>query len=83
MVDPVKIGVILNLEAPRSVKQLRDTLGHTGYYRKFIKNYAQITALLKTKQVNIGMEAELKFAKIGDHWDDVTMDKVDELLHEY
>ncbi len=44
MVDPVKIVVILNLEAPRSVKQLRATLGHIGYYRKFIKGYAQITA---------------------------------------
>ena len=43
MVDLVKIAVILNLEAPRSVKQLRTTLGHTGYYRKFIKSYAQIT----------------------------------------
>jgi len=32
MVDPPKIAVILNLEALRSVKQLRATLGHTGYY---------------------------------------------------
>jgi len=44
IVDPVKIVVILNLEASRSVKQLSATLGHTGYYRKFIKSYAQITA---------------------------------------
>eukprot|EP00253_Pinus_taeda_P026246 PITA_26246 len=43
MGDPAKIVVILNLEAPRSVKQLRATLGHTRYYRKFIKGYAQIT----------------------------------------
>lgn len=43
MVDPVKIDVILNLEAPRSVKQLRTALEHIGYYRKFIKIYAQIT----------------------------------------
>eukprot|EP00253_Pinus_taeda_P032985 PITA_32985 len=43
MVDPAKIVVIINLEVPRSVKQLRVTLGHTGYYRKFIKGYAQIT----------------------------------------
>eukprot|EP00253_Pinus_taeda_P017912 PITA_17912 len=40
MVDPAKIVVILNLQAPRSVKQLCATLGHTGYYRKFIKSYA-------------------------------------------
>ena len=42
MVQPEKIVVILNLEAPRSVKQLRTTLGHMGYYQKFIKSYAQI-----------------------------------------
>eukprot|EP00253_Pinus_taeda_P007395 PITA_07395 len=42
MVDPTKIRVIINLEVPRSVKQLRTTLGHTRYYRKFVKSYAQI-----------------------------------------
>lgn len=31
MVDPTKIDVIVNLEAPRNVKQLCTTLGHTGY----------------------------------------------------
>eukprot|EP00253_Pinus_taeda_P004038 PITA_04038 len=43
MVDLAKIAVIINLEVPRSVKQLRATLGHIGYYQKFIKGYAQIT----------------------------------------
>ena len=38
---------------------------------------------LKTLQVNIRIEAELKFAKIGDYSDDVTVDKVTELLCEY
>lgn len=47
MVDPTKIVVIINLEAPRSVKQLCTTLGHRGYYRKFIKSYAQITTLME------------------------------------
>lgn len=42
--DLVKIAIILNLQALRSVKQLRATLGHMGYYWKFIKSYAQITA---------------------------------------
>ena len=44
MVDPAKIAIIVNLPAPNSVKQLRIVLGHTGYYRKFIKGYAKITA---------------------------------------
>lgn len=39
MVDSAKIAIILNLQAPRSVKQLHATLGHTGYYQKFIKMY--------------------------------------------
>jgi len=43
MADPMKIMVMLNLEAPRSVKQLRATLGHTRHYINFIKGYAQIT----------------------------------------
>jgi hypothetical protein len=44
LVDPAKIAVIVNLPPPKTVCQLRATLGHTGYYRKFIKGYAQITA---------------------------------------
>jgi hypothetical protein len=44
LVDPAKIAVIVNLPPPRTVRQLRTTLGHTGYYRKFIKGYTQITA---------------------------------------
>lgn len=38
---------------------------------------------MKTKQVNIGTEVEPKFAKIGDYWDDMTVDKVAELLRKY
>lgn len=43
IVDPIKITVIFNLEAPKNVKQLHATLGHTRYYRKFIQAYVQIT----------------------------------------
>ena len=43
MVDLVKIVVIVNLEAPKNVKQLHSMLGHTSYYMKFIKSYSQIT----------------------------------------
>ena len=38
---------------------------------------------MKTRQVNIGIEVEPKFVKIGDYCDDATMDKVIELLCEY
>jgi len=44
LVDSAKIAVIVNIPPPKSVHQLRATLGHTGYYRNFIKGYAQITA---------------------------------------
>ena len=47
LVDPAKIAIIVNLPPPNSVKQLRTTLGHTGYYQKFIKGYANITALME------------------------------------
>jgi len=42
-----------------------------------------ITVSLKTKQVNIGMEVEPEFAKIGDYWDAATVDKVTEFIREY
>jgi hypothetical protein len=43
LVDPTKIAVIVNFPPPKIVCHLREKLGHTGYYRKFIKGYAQIT----------------------------------------
>ena len=43
-VDLVKIAIILDLPPPTSIMQLRSMLGHTGYYLKFIKGYAVITA---------------------------------------
>jgi hypothetical protein len=42
LVDPAKIVVIVNLPPPKSMRQLKSTLGHTGYYRRFIRIYAQI-----------------------------------------
>jgi hypothetical protein len=39
LVDPAKIVVIVNLPPLKLVCQLRETLGHRGYYKKFIKGY--------------------------------------------
>jgi hypothetical protein len=43
LVDPTKIVVIVNVPPPNLVHQLKSTLGHIGYYRNFIRGYAQIT----------------------------------------
>ena len=38
---------------------------------------------IKIKKFNIGTKKTLKLANVGDYWDDVTIDKITELLHEY
>jgi hypothetical protein len=47
LMDPTKIVSILDMVAPTSVQEMHTTLGHTGYYRHFIQNYAQIVAPLE------------------------------------
>ena len=42
--DPEKIAAIQNLKIPKSVKEVRSFLGTAGWYRRFIKNYATISA---------------------------------------
>jgi hypothetical protein len=38
---------------------------------------------IKINKVNIGIEQTSKLANVGDYWDDSTIDKITELLHEY
>ena len=42
--NPQKISTMLSWSSPRTLKQLWGFLGPTGYYRRFILNYATISA---------------------------------------
>lgn len=54
--NPNKIKVIENLQIPKTEKQIKSFLGITGYYRKFVKDYAKvaqpITKYLKKRYKN-------------------------------
>ena len=41
-VDKAKVELISNLPTPKCVKDIRSFLGHTGFYRRFIKNFMAI-----------------------------------------
>lgn len=41
-VDPEKISVILKLDPPNNIKQVRSFLGMVGWYRRFIPNFAEL-----------------------------------------
>ena len=45
-VDPAKIVSIQDWKVPRNATEVRSFLGLAGYYRKFIKDFAKISAPL-------------------------------------
>lgn len=44
--DPNKIKAVLNLKIPQTLKETRSFLGMASYYRRFIRDFAQIAAPL-------------------------------------
>ena len=44
--DPTKISAMRDFPLPITKKNMRSFLGLTGYYRQYIKNYAEITSCL-------------------------------------
>ncbi|GJW14512.1 ty3-gypsy retrotransposon protein [Tanacetum coccineum] len=63
--DTAKVTAVTNWPIPTSVSQLRAFLGLTGYYRRFIKQYASIanplTTLLQKKNFKWSHEAQSAF----------------------
>ncbi|XP_073283453.1 uncharacterized protein [Primulina huaijiensis] len=47
-VDKAKVEVIKNLPPPTSIKGVRNFLGHTGFYRRFIKDFSKIAKPLSS-----------------------------------
>ena len=52
-VDPAKIEVILNLPTPHTQTEVRSFLGASGYYRRFMENFARTTAPLHALTGNV------------------------------
>lgn len=44
--DPEKVECIANYDKPKTIRELRRFMGMTSYYRKFIKNFAELAAPL-------------------------------------
>lgn len=63
--NPDKVDAMMRWQIPTTIKQLRGFLGLTGYYRRFIRQYAQIaqpmTELLKKNEFKWGEKATNSF----------------------
>lgn len=59
--DSNKIKSILNFPTPKNEKELKSFLGLFGYYRKFVKNFAEIT-----KPLNFLLKKSVKFEMLPE-----------------
>jgi hypothetical protein len=70
--DPEKVDVIVNLKPPTDIKSMQRTLGHMGWYRDLIQDYASISAPLtnlikKASKYEWTSECQLAFDALKKH----------------
>ena len=68
-VDPSKIRVIENIPTPGTQKEVRNFLGHAGYYRRFIEKISKLasplfTLLMKDVQFAWNDACEIAFTEL-------------------
>ncbi|KAK9717319.1 RNase H-like domain found in reverse transcriptase [Popillia japonica] len=69
--DPEKVAAISQISPPKSVKDVRSFLGAASWYRKFVPNFARITAplvqlLKKNQRWFWGPEQDAAFQAVKD-----------------
>ncbi|KAL5013852.1 hypothetical protein ScPMuIL_008122, partial [Solemya velum] len=63
--DPEKIGAVATWPVPTNVKELRSWLGFTGYYRRYVKDYAKIVKPLNDLLIGHPTDKKCKKSKKG------------------
>lgn len=79
-VDPQKTEIIQKYPIPNTLKELRSFLGMTGYYRRFIKDYAKIvkplTLHLRGENGQVGKNQS---AKVSIKLDEIAIDSFEQV----
>jgi hypothetical protein len=61
--DPEKISALKTWPVPKNIKTLRSFLGFTGYYRRFVKDYARLVKPLNNLLVGHPTNKKAKSSK--------------------
>jgi transposase InsO family protein len=69
--DPDKIAAVKSWPIPKTIKEVRQFLGFTGYYRRFIKGYAAVVRPLNDLLIGHTTKKQQKSnkKKTPFHWD--------------
>ena len=87
--DPEKTSAILDRPVPQNIKDVRSFLGFTGYYRRFIQNFARIARPLNDLLIGHGTFKKIKgkkrpnIKKVSFIWEDAQQKAFDTLKEKF